>query len=124
MTELRRDLAPGDRRMNLDPLSDAFIPSARHCVIAQSGRDGAGRYRTHCNACLDERPLTDASDVYGSRDGDSDDGACDACGRTLAALSAVVNAARDAQQARWARDARVESLVEIGAAAGVRCRVY
>lgn len=110
--------------------AEPYISNARDAIVAYCG-GSSGCYRTRCVTCFDATPLTDPDRVYGDCYvptgplGSVDDTeACDTCGVTIADLSARCQREHDDQQRRWARESRIDHVIEMGMVAAVRCRVY
>jgi hypothetical protein len=103
-------------RLKLDPLSDKYIPHARDVIVGWSVRYGQ---RTYCTVC----EPTGTEPIYGGKEGEVD-GECDRCHCTFADRSRLIEVAHDEQQRRWGRESRIEYVIEMGATAAIRCRVY
>ena len=104
--------------------ADEYIPNAREAVIGYFGGNHNNACRERCVKCSDVEPLTDPRPVYGGYSDDEVPYECDHCGISFGTLSAMCQAEHDEQQARWARESRVEYVIEMGATAAIRCRVY
>lgn len=105
--------------------ADPYIPSARDATIGFFGGNARGACRTRCVACSEDvEPLTDPRRVYGGKPGEVGEDECDLCGAFFEALSALCQWEHDEQQARWARESRVDHVIEMGCVSMVRCRVY
>ncbi len=104
---------------------EAYVSNARSVHIGYFGRNENGSWRCYCYGCNERSPLTQADPIWGEYpDRASREEKCDVCGTVLQQIADWQQAAHDAQQARWARESRVEYVVEMGAVAGIRCRVY
>lgn len=111
--------------------SDVYIPTARDAVIGRFGRNAARNLRAHCNACLDEHPLTDSSPIYGDLQPPAGpafmaehEPSCEVCGITFLSLSESCQREHDEQQYQWSRTSATHVLIEYGIPAMIRCRVY
>ena len=106
-------------------MKDEYIPNARDATVGYFGRNAHGWFRSYCVCCNDAEPLTEATRIYGGKPGTGEvEGECDVCRVTFENLSERCQQEHDEQQARWARESRVEYVIEMGAVSGIRCRVY
>lgn len=105
--------------------SEVYVENARGVHVGYFGRDELHRWRCRCYGCNLESPLTDSDPIWGEYpDRASRDVTCDSCGRILQEIADDQQAAHDMQQTRWARESRIDHVIEMGATAGIRCRVY
>ncbi len=105
--------------------SEVYVGTARDVHIGYCGRNEAGGVRERCYPCHVEAPLSDPQVIWGEYpDRAEREQTCDRCGRVLQEIADDQQAAHDMQQARWARASRVEYVIEMGATAAIRCRVY
>ncbi len=105
--------------------SEVYVVGARDIHIGYFGRNEAGGFRSYCYGCHQESPLASPAPIWGEYpDRASHEETCDMCGRDMQEIADDQQAAHDMQQARWSRMSRIDHVIEMGATAAIRCRVY